>query len=33
MSGVYIRDRRQKEQALAFDALGKKLAALAAWKP
>ena len=33
MSGVYIQDRRQDEQALAFDALGKKLAALAASKP
>lgn len=28
MSGVYIQDRRQAEQALAFDALGKKLTGL-----
>lgn len=29
MSGVYIQDRRQSEQAKAFDALGEKLALLA----
>ena len=28
MSGVYIQDRREAEQAEAFDALGQKLAAL-----
>ena len=33
MSRVYIRDRRETEQARAFDALGVKLALIASRRP